>query len=188
MNTKDNQRTRISKMLFKNALMDILKEKGSISKVTVKELCEKSELNRSTFYAHYSQPQDLLTEIENEIIDATAEHVKKIGASNDIGAHKFIESFLMFIKENDKLFRTLLVDSMDPEFKSKFMAQSVVQFVNNLDMILPKETEQFIYSYILNGSTGIIIQWIRSGYTIEPQKVTQLLFEINNGALTNLAQ
>ena len=52
MNTKNNQRTRLSKMLFKNALMDLLKEKGSINKVSVRELCDRAELNRSTFYAH----------------------------------------------------------------------------------------------------------------------------------------
>lgn len=42
MNTKNNQRTRLSKLLFKNALMDLLKEKGDIHKISVRELCERS--------------------------------------------------------------------------------------------------------------------------------------------------
>ena len=41
-------------MLFKNALMDLLREKGSVEKISVRELCDRAELNRSTFYAHYS--------------------------------------------------------------------------------------------------------------------------------------
>lgn len=187
MNKKENQRTRLSKNIFKNTLMDLLKEKGSVNRVTVRELCERSELNRSTFYAHYGEPADLLREIENEILEATREHVEKIGESNNTDAHKFIESFLQFIKNNDKPFRTLLIDSIDPEFKTKFMAQSVVQFVNNLEITLPKETEQFVFAYILNGSMGIIIQWIRSDYAIDSSTVTDLLFDINNSALVNLA-
>ena len=71
MNTKNNQRTRLSKILLKNALMDLLGEKGSVAKISVRELCERADLNRSTFYAHYSEPKELLEEVENELLDPT---------------------------------------------------------------------------------------------------------------------
>ena len=186
MNTKNNQRTRLSKLLFKNALMDLLKEKGSINKVSVRELCDRAELNRSTFYAHSNEPNDMLMEIETELLDATEEHLKKIGEENDAGAHKYILSFLQYIKQNDKQFRTLLIDSADPEFRSRFMQQSIIQFVENLRIELPKELEQYIFSYVLNGSTGIIIQWIRSDYAADENEIVNLLFSINNSALVNL--
>lgn len=186
MNTKNNQRTRLSKLLFKNALMDLLKEKGSVAKISVRELCDRAELNRSTFYAHYNEPNDLLMEIETELLDATEEHLKKIGEENDAGAHKYILSFLQYIKQNDKQFRTLLIDSADPEFRSRFMQQSIIQFVENLRIELPKELEQYIFSYILNGSTGIIIQWIRSDYAVNENEIVNLLFSINQSVLVNL--
>ncbi len=187
MNTKNNQRTRLSKILLKNALMDLLSEKGSVTKISVRELCERADLNRSTFYAHYSEPKELLEEVEAELLDATREHLQKIGAENDIGAHRYLLSFLIYIKENDKPFRTLLIDAGDPEFRSKFMQQSIIQFVENLDIAFPKEQEQYIYSYILNGSTGVIIQWMRSDYSIDENAIVDLLFFINQSALVNLA-
>ena len=186
MNTKNNQRTRLSKLLFKNALMDLLKEKGSVAKISVRELCDRAELNRSTFYTHYNEPKDLLYEIETELLDATEEHLKKIGEENDAGAHKYILSFLQYIRQNDKQFRTLLIDTADPDFRSRFMQQSIIQFVNNLRIELPKELEQYIFSYILNGSTGIIIQWIRSDYAVNENEIVNLLFSINQSALVNL--
>ena len=186
MNTKDNQRTRLSKMLFKNALMDLMKEKDSVSKISVRELCETAGLNRSTFYAHYNEPKDLLNELEYEILDSTKEHLEKIGAENDIGAHKYILSFLKYIKDNDKPFRSLLIDSADPQFRTRFMQQTIVQFVENLDVSFPKEIEQFVYSYILNGSSGILIQWIRSDYECDENIICELLYTINNGALTQI--
>ncbi len=187
MNTKNNQRTRLSKILLKNALMDLLSEKGSVTKISVRELCERADLNRSTFYAHYSEPKELLEEVEAELLDATREHLQKIGAENDIGAHRYLLSFLIYIKENDKPFRTLLIDAGDPEFRSKFMQQSIIQFIENLDIAFPKEQEQYIYSYILNGSTGVIIQWMRSDYSIDENALVDLLFFINQSALVNLA-
>lgn len=186
MNTRNNQRTRLSKLLFKNALMDLLKEKGSVAKISVRELCDRAELNRSTFYAHYNEPKDLLYEIETELLNATEEHLKKIGEENDAGAHKYILSFLQYIRQNDKQFRTLLIDTADPDFRSRFMQQSIIQFVNNLRIELPKELEQYIFSYILNGSTGIIIQWIRSDYAVNENEIVNLLFSINQSALVNL--
>lgn len=187
MNTKDNQRTRLSKLLFKNALMALLSENGNIEKITVRALCDKAELNRSTFYAHYAEPKDLLTEIEDELIQSTEEHLQKIGAEEDAGARKYILSFLKFIKENDASFRTLLLTAADPEFKNRFMQRSIIQFVENLQISLPKNMEQFVYSYILNGSNGIIIQWIRSDYAVDEHEIVNLLFSINQSALTHLA-
>lgn len=187
MNTKNNQRTRLSKILLKNALMDLLSEKGSVTKISVRELCERADLNRSTFYAHYSEPKELLEEVEAELLDATREHLQKIGAENDIGAHRYLLSFLIYVKENDKPFRTLLIDAGDPEFRSKFMQQSIIQFVENLNISFPKNQEQYIYSYILNGSTGVIIQWMRSDYSIDENALVDLLFFINQSALVNLA-
>ena len=187
MNTKNNQRTRLSKILLKNALMDLLSEKGSVTKISVRELCERADLNRSTFYAHYSEPKELLEEVEAELLDATREHLQKIGAENDIGAHRYLLSFLIYIKENDKPFRTLLIDAGDPEFRSKFMQQSIIQFVENLNISFPTDQEQYIYSYILNGSTGVIIQWMRSDYSIDENALVDLLFFINQSALVNLA-
>lgn len=187
MNTKDNQRTRLSKLMLKEALMTLLSEKKVIDKITVRSLCEKAELNRSTFYAHYDSPKELLIEIEDELIQATEDHLKKIGAEKDIGATKFILSFLRFIKDNDSSFRTLLLTTADPEFKTRFMQQSIIQFVNNLDVTLPKNIEQYVYSYILNGSIGIITQWIRSDYAADENDIVNLLFAINSSALVNLA-
>ena len=186
MNTKNNQRTRLSKIMFKNAMMDLLKEKKSVEKISVKELCEKAELNRSTFYAHYNEPKDLFNEICNDILDSTKNHLIKIGMENDVGARKYILSFLHYIKDNDKQFRTLLIDT-ETDFKIKFMQQSIVQFIDNLQITFPSEIEQYIYSYILNGSSGIIIQWIRSDYSLNENTIADLLFSINESALVNLA-
>lgn len=188
MNTKNNQRTRISKMLLKNALLDLLNETGNVSKISVRELCERAELNRSTFYAHYSEPKDLLAELEDEILSATNNYIMNIGKENHIGAHRFLCAFLEYIQQNDKQLRTLLIDLQDSGFRNRFMQQSILQFINNLNIELDKEYEQFIFSYILNGSTSIIVQWIRSDYRMSSEKLCAFLFDINESALINLKQ
>lgn len=186
MNTKNNQRTRLSKIMLKNAMIDLLREKNNVEKISVKELCERADLNRSTFYAHYNEPKDLFEEICNDILESTKNHLVKIGAENDAGARKYILSFLKYIKQNDNQFRTLLI-STNTDFKTKFMQQLIVQFIDNLQITFSNEIEQYIYSYILNGSTGIIVQWIRSDYSIKEETIVDLLFSINKNAIADFA-
>ena len=47
-----NQRTRLTKLMFRKALAQLMKDKH-ISQISIREICEKAELNRSTFYLHY---------------------------------------------------------------------------------------------------------------------------------------
>ena len=67
MENLDN-RVRYTKMVLQQALLKILQKKH-IDKVTIKELCEEAKVNRGTFYLHYSTPNDLLMEIEQQFID-----------------------------------------------------------------------------------------------------------------------
>ena len=186
MNTKNNQRSRLSKLLLKNALLDLLTEKGAVEKISVRELCEKAELNRSTFYAHYNEPRDVLTEAEEKILHQTAEHLRKIGAEKAGGGKEFLSSFLRYIRENDKVFRVLLVTAADPSFKSRFMQLSLLQLFAHLQVNIDPEKQQFIYSYLLNGSLGVITQWIRSDYTVSIQEIVDLLFTLNSSAILPL--
>ena len=179
MNTKNNQRTRLSKILLKNALLDLLAEKQSIEKISVRELCERAELNRSTFYAHYSDPKALLEETEEELLTAAQQHLEKIGKANATNANGYLLSFLQYVKEHDKEFRILLLETTDTGFKNKFMRIATRQIIENFDIELRPEEEQYIYSYILNGSSAVIIQWIRSGYTIDENTLVDLLFRMN---------
>ena len=63
----ENQRVRLSKMLLKNALIKLLKEKP-LEKITIYELCAEAQLNRVTFYKYYGSQYDLLTDIENDCL------------------------------------------------------------------------------------------------------------------------
>ena len=50
---KTDARKRYTQMVLKRSLLKLLKEKP-VNKITVKEVCELAQLNRATFYAHYS--------------------------------------------------------------------------------------------------------------------------------------
>ena len=50
---KLDARKRYTQMVLKQSFLELLKEKP-VSRITVKEVCALAQLNRATFYAHYS--------------------------------------------------------------------------------------------------------------------------------------
>ena len=51
MNTPNNKRARATEKCLKNTLMALLKDK-ELADISVTELCEAADIDRSTFYAH----------------------------------------------------------------------------------------------------------------------------------------
>ena len=64
----EDTRVQFTKKVLKDALLRILQSKP-IAKVSIKELCEEAGLNRGTFYLHYTEPMDVLHELENRLVD-----------------------------------------------------------------------------------------------------------------------
>ena len=186
MNVKDNQRTRLSKKMFQDAVLALLEEKGGIEKISVRELCDRAELNRSTFYAHYTEPREVLIEAEEEILSETAAHIQKIGAQMTGGGKEFLFSFLRYIRDNDKTFRVLLVTAADTTFKRRFVQLSFLQLFEHLQVNMEAEKQQYVLSYLLYGSLGVITQWIRSDYAVPVSGIVDLLFTMNAAAILPL--
>lgn len=182
MNKKENQRARITKIMLKNAMLDLMQEKP-VEKITIKEICERSELNRSTFYLHYNEPNDLLKSIEDEIIENTSDYLEKIGAGINDSAVHYICSFLNYIKENDKLFRTMLIKRENPFFKKKFIKISLEKIISSLNCTADESLKKYIYGYAVNGCLSVIIEWMESGYKLPEQDIVSLLFNLSKGTL-----
>ena len=59
---KSDARVRYTQRVLKESFLSLLRKKP-INKITVKEVCELAELNRATFYSHYSDCFDLMEKI-----------------------------------------------------------------------------------------------------------------------------
>lgn len=80
---KTDARVKYTKMVLKKALLELMQHKP-VNKITVKEICERAELNRATFYAHYSDCFDLLESIEEELFGQFERSMQSYTRSFDI--------------------------------------------------------------------------------------------------------
>ena len=68
MEKKIDRRVRKTRKQLQDGFISLLLEK-SIKDITVKELCDKVDLNRGTFYLHYKDIYDMADQLENELFD-----------------------------------------------------------------------------------------------------------------------
>ena len=66
-NTED-RRVRKSKQALRKAFRELITEKP-LKYITIKELVERADLNRSTFYHHYKDIPDMFAQLEQELYD-----------------------------------------------------------------------------------------------------------------------
>lgn len=184
MNTKDNQRSRLTRMLLKQAYIRLM-HKRQPAKITVKDICEGAEVNRSTFYLHYTQPNDILIELEDEAIRQVSDSLRSIGGSVEApsDARQYLLAFLRYIQKNDELFRTLLVENSDPHFRRKLFDFAMVMAGNAFDISMEAERKNTVYRFIISGSIDILTEWIRSDYATAEQVEGELLYNLCEGCI-----
>lgn len=187
MNTKGNQRSRLTRMLLKNSYMHLMRKKPS-GKITVKDICEGAEVNRSTFYLYYHEPNDILMELEDETIALVEQSLHCIGASEKAppDAKNYLLSFLRDIRNNDELFRTLLVENSDPHFRRKLQTVALDMAQSAFNIELDAESKKATYLFFVSGSIEVLVDWIRSDYAASEQAMCCLLYKLCEGSLKNI--
>ena len=91
--------------LIKRTFLEIYRERD-ISRITVKDICGRAGINRSTFYDHYTDAFDLRERIEAETIDMLQERFReKMPAGNDkeVGFAEKIMELVEIAHENDDI-------------------------------------------------------------------------------------
>lgn len=68
--TKKEYRSSIrSKKMIREAFLKLIQEK-EISKISVTDIVNEADINRSTFYAHYPDVRGVMEEFEDQVIES----------------------------------------------------------------------------------------------------------------------
>ena len=170
---RENRRTKMTKMLFRTALTELMQEK-SFSKITVKDICERADLNRTTFYKHYNDQEEILKEIESDLIEKSIAYMKNV--SREEGTVAMIEAYLHYVKENAVLFKIMFSGVGNDNRMLSYTSNVLKQLRSNLpDYGTPKQ-EHYILSFIMNGSFRVILTWIDSDFDIPASELARLIY------------
>ena len=153
-------RVRYTKMVIKNSFITLLKIKP-VNKITVKKICELSEINRATFYKYYCDAYDLLDKLEQECLD---ELLQTVDNSTQQGFKDTFTLILVNLKAEGELYQTLFSENGDKSFPNRIFAlcYSRSAMDKNFEKLSPTQ-QKWLYYFVAQGCSGILNQWICSG-------------------------
>lgn len=112
----DNRTEKTRRSIY-NAFIG-LRSKKPLERLTVKELCEEAQINKSTFYVHYRDVYDLSDKIESEIVRSIIQNLEN---SEDLfsNTRQFTENLFMAYISQSALINTVFSGSRTEQLPGK---------------------------------------------------------------------
>ena len=180
MEKKIDRRVRKTKQQLQDDFIQLRKKKD-LKDITVKELCELTDLNRGTFYLHYKDIYDLSEQLESSLFISLQDVLDKhsLDYENNLtnSQEPLLRDILQLIKDNADFCTMLLGDTGEITFinKLKKLVLDIV-FKKCINIFDFNKEEHFTYSYnfMLYGCIGIIDSWLLNGLKESPEEIAQL--------------
>ncbi|MCD8322697.1 MAG: TetR/AcrR family transcriptional regulator [Oscillospiraceae bacterium] len=166
-----NQRTMLTKRLLSDALVNMLKE-TSIHKISIRDLCERAGLNRSTFYRYYSSQFDLLQEMEDDMIRCLLDILQ-----GETDGGQCLCRVCQYLEEHLEMARLLINNNVDPSFPERLFSLPLVQqaVFRNQDPKMSDVERDYGSCLVINGSFAVIRRWLNKDTREPPELIASLI-------------
>ena len=186
---KVDRRVRYTKMVLKESFIQLL-EKKDISKISIKEICEDADINRATFYAHYTSQYDLMEAIQNELF-GNIETYLAVYTQNDSAVMQVgtLERIFEYIRENARLCKLLLGERGELNFQKRVFTLIYEKSIHDLTKsgTISKGDAEYIYAFTLTGCVGLIRKWLNDDMKKTPRFMAETIIKLTTG-LTELVE
>lgn len=153
---KTDARVRYTRRVLKQSLLKILKQKP-VNKITVKEVCEMAELNRATFYTHYSDCFALLECIEQDVLNAFESSLKFV---NFFDMNTLIDAIYAMVEQNEEACRVLIFQGVRISILQRMIdiakKEAIAIWKQKLYRASSSEVEM-LYTHLSNGLMSVVV-------------------------------
>ena len=178
-NTYDRRTAKTRKAII-DALADLLYEK-ELHKVTVKEITEKADINRGTFYKHYLDVYDLYDKAEQDILVDLGMLVLQL---ESLPSDQFFTHLVDYIDDNRAIFRMMFSPNSTSKLRDRFnriLEGSLRQLeAEKKDKSTSDITLRYQINYRSRGCVSIIALWVRGDFAESKDFIIKMLTELDS--------
>ncbi len=176
---KENQRVALTKRLLREALFRLLQTE-SLNKITITRLCREADVNRATFYHHYSAPRDVLMEAATEM----AEDLQQISPPTILPAEaeQFMTKICTYLKEKSDVVKVLFLCETDDDLAATL--SEINQYIWEKDrsliqkVSLDEDNTRLLSSFFISGAYQLIRLWLLEDIQKTPEEIAQLICSV----------
>ena len=166
----EDRRIKRTKRFLSMALVELLAEKP-VNEITVKELTERSDVNRATFYRHYRDIYDMLRQLEQELVgEFTAALGQEPPPENEAALERLYCRILRFVADRAELCGILFGPNGDRSLlrrlEMQVLAYCGIRREAGLDTV-----ERFLATFLVSGFINVVEQWLSEGMRLPPEQL-----------------
>ncbi len=167
-----------SKNLIKKALAKLIHEKD-ISKITVSDIIREADISRGTFYAHYSDVNAVISQIECEEFEHLKDFVDKFGFENiTTEISEFMTVICEYLNRDKEYYRMLTQSNILNNFIWRLVNayyERLLEKVLSTFNVEDKEEANLYLIYITSGAKTTILSWLNEEIKATPEQVGERL-------------
>ncbi|WNG41176.1 TetR/AcrR family transcriptional regulator [Archangium violaceum] len=126
----EDPRVHRSRAMLRDALLGLMRERG-FDAISVQDITERAQLNRSTFYLHYRDKDELLTHVMRDMILDISRRSHQLGDSPD-RLHRTLVEWFQHADEHSELYHLMLGRSGMRAFAVQL--RNLLEHLMNLDL------------------------------------------------------
>ena len=153
-----------TKRAIRNAFAELLSQK-KIHEITIKDIAEKADINRKTFYAHYSGTYQIVDEIENNIVSELRELLQDVDLNRCLkNPHEIFQKLTSIINSDINFYGNL----MQMDKNSSLITKIVQEIKTSLKDSLYEKIHMDMFSldvisdFIISGMLAVFQNWFNS--------------------------
>jgi AcrR family transcriptional regulator len=171
---------RVKKTLrgLRAAFIRLILQKG-YDAISIQEIANEAETARITFYRHYRDKEELLTDCLNELYEELVEKTEReIAAGADARSLAF-QVFYEHLEQQEQLYR-ILFSSMGTQAVVNRMRQYMAQrFIENLDTLVDRSSrpaipDEIIAFHLVSAHIGLGVWWLENNKPYPVEYLTQI--------------
>jgi AcrR family transcriptional regulator len=172
-NNRSDRRCIKTRKAIKQAFIRLMAEKD-INKITIKEIADKANINRKTFYFHYEDVNGVLDDIENDVLEQLCGIIENLDIQKAIYDPYPIFKELTNIINNDFNFYKYLLQSTSHsrllEKIKRVLKKRIVEILGT--EISNKEMLSYAIEFALSGILSVYQEWLNSARTYSLEEIS----------------
>ncbi|GIM33932.1 TetR/AcrR family transcriptional regulator [Paraclostridium bifermentans] len=189
-----------TRSVIKESLTALMKEKP-FDKITIKNITDKANINRATFYLHYMDKYDLLEQSQNDILNEIKEvladafkifNPKSLPIQDATTIIPFLSCVYECIAKNSDFVKVILGGNGDLNFHLKFKSL-IEELIKKISVIKTPDSFCIPLKYLIETATsmhiGIISRWLEDGMIETPYELacitSSIIVSVSNSVIKN---
>ncbi len=166
MNVKNNKRRQASRQRIESVFIELLQTK-EIEDITVSDICKKTELNRSTFYANYEDIYDLADKIRDGL-EAQVAALYEGELASKLHSSDWLK-LLCHIKNNQLFYKTYFKLGYDKQ--TNVSVEQIAEIYKHF----PEKHIEYHIEFFKAGFNAIVKRWLSNNCKESPEEISQIL-------------